>query len=119
MIRFYQRPYARPISSIGAWKVLFGFIAILAIVSNSFIISIMTPAVEEVGAGDTTSERRYQFFVGFQYVLGGLAVLVYIVVPSKPSNYLKMKVKQSVLTTRYALKAAEMSRKKDAEDTLV
>lgn len=112
LIKYYQRPYARPVTSIGAWKVIFGFIAVLAIVTNSFIISVMTTAVEEVGVGTLTPERRYQFFVGFQYVLGALAVLVFILVPSKPDNYLKIRVKQAMLANRLALKNAEEHRQK-------
>eukprot|EP00742_Colponemidia_sp_Colp-10_P020355 GILJ01023706.1.p1 GENE.GILJ01023706.1~~GILJ01023706.1.p1 ORF type:complete len:381 (+),score=59.84 GILJ01023706.1:89-1231(+) len=101
LLHLYQRPLAKPVKSIGAWKMIFVIISGVSVVTNSFIISVMSEALVDTGL-EITTKSRYQFFVGFQYMLVIVAALVYIFTPIRPSILSKAAVKQSILLSRHA-----------------
>ena len=97
----HQRPLAKPVKSIGAWKMIFSILSIVSIVTNAFVASVMTDALSVTNI-ELTPKSRYQSFAVIQYILIAVAALVYVFTPIVPGVKSKTAIKQSILMTRNA-----------------
>eukprot|EP00744_Colponema_vietnamica_P012652 GILI01017750.1.p1 GENE.GILI01017750.1~~GILI01017750.1.p1 ORF type:complete len:683 (+),score=87.04 GILI01017750.1:268-2049(+) len=102
LIRFSQRPIAKPCAGIGGWNVIIAVICGFSVITNSYLICVLSPAPDEVSLKDT-DEWVWIYFVLLQYALVICCVLVYLLWGRFDPPYAeKLNAKQLFVEDEYA-----------------
>ena len=99
ILLYCQRPMAASCNSIGPWKNLFWFMTALSVISNAYLICILSDAADKLGIRDDHSSRYLSFTI-VQYFLAVVGVIVYFAASGIPNIVRKMGAKQTLLKDR-------------------
>eukprot|EP00658_Telonema_sp_P-2_P019871 TRINITY_DN17815_c0_g2_i2.p1 TRINITY_DN17815_c0_g2~~TRINITY_DN17815_c0_g2_i2.p1 ORF type:complete len:548 (+),score=179.30 TRINITY_DN17815_c0_g2_i2:133-1776(+) len=59
LLNFSQRPVASPANNIGGWSAIFGLLSGLSIVTNSYLIVLVSPAIDNIQMATNSSTPAY------------------------------------------------------------
>jgi hypothetical protein len=99
-----QRPFAKPTAGIGPWKITFWVFTGMSVITNSYLICMMSDALFQMGVSKNESdetknmESRLIFYVLLQYGLVAIISVITIVVRSEPKSVQKEDAKHSLFT---------------------
>lgn len=72
-----QRPIARPSSSIGSWNPIFVFISTLSVVTNSYLICMVSPFLKQLTLGLEDNTRHWAFITSQYFMVASFALMYY------------------------------------------
>ena len=96
LLTLNQRPLHQTATSIGAWNSIFWGLAGLSVVTNSYIVFILSPLPEKLQFSSSETNRYKQFTI-LQYFFAVILVLVVSAVDPTPDSVVKRQVKQELL----------------------
>lgn len=111
LMRFCQRPVARPAAGIGAWRGIQFFIAAMSVVSNGYMVAVLSTFSDKTKIGED-SGAKYKLFVVAQYVVMMLFYVVY-------TTYAGPSPKSERFRVKHALVSNQASRDKLLSDLAV
>ena len=94
-----QRPVAAPAMSIGPWNAIFFFLMALGVVTNGFLMSLLSPLPGRIGL-PTDPETRYKVFTVVQYILIIVFYMAHGWFGTVSSTYCKIKAKHHILANK-------------------
>lgn len=94
-----QRPVARPAKSIGAWNGIFMFLSFLSVVTNGYLIAVMSSVPQKIGF-HSDEATRFKIFVVSQYIFVAFFFLLYLWGAGNTERYHKISAKQAILSNK-------------------
>ncbi|CUG88004.1 transmembrane protein, putative [Bodo saltans] len=99
ILRECQRPVARPANTIGAWNGIFMLLSVLSVITNGYLIAIMSSAPSRMGLSvDPTT--RYKVFTIAQYIFVFSFFVISIWFAGNSAIYNKTRAKFQILSNR-------------------
>lgn len=101
ILHYCQRPMAKPSANIGPWKRIFIVISVCAVVTNCYLICVLSPIYDKIGLGEQAKESegfKWMGYIVVQYGLLGIGFLLATVIPPIPVASHKLLLKRFLLT---------------------
>ncbi|CUG86477.1 Hypothetical protein, putative [Bodo saltans] len=99
LVEFSQRPVARPAVGIGAWRGIQFFISAMSVVSNGYMVAVLSNFSNKTQLG-SDSAAKYKIFVLAQYIVMMLFYVVYTTYSGPSPKSEKYRVKHALVSNQ-------------------
>ena len=96
LLNFSQRTIASPANNIGGWSSIFILLSGLSIVTNSYLVVMLSPAIDNMNLPDDKA-ALYESFIALQYMFIGVGGIWALYGSSKPAYVRKVETKYDIL----------------------
>jgi hypothetical protein len=99
LLYYCKRPVANPARSIGPWNAIFFFLMSLGVVTNAYLMSLLSPLAGRIGL-PMDPETRFKTFTIVQYILICLFYMAHGWFGTVSTTYSKIHAKQHILSNK-------------------